>query len=77
MSFRQLMADGLRQSRYSAPPPLPRPTLGTRIQATPCFGDHESPPLMGTIVYVHNTHYYYTVEFDLRFRQSYKWGDTK
>lgn len=63
--------------RLPAPPPLPRPTLGQRIQAVPSFGSDERPLAWGTITYIHNTHRWYTVTFDKGYRQSYQWGCTR
>lgn len=71
-----LVAD-MKTSRIPAPPPLPRPTLGARVQATPVLGDVEAAHIWGTVTYIHNTHFWYTVTFDAGYRQSYQWGCTR
>lgn len=72
---------GLLKMRYAtnrpAPPPLPRPTLGARIQATTDFGGDENRLAWGTVTYIHATHFWYQVTFDAGYRQCYQWGCTK
>lgn len=69
---------GLRQMRNAArrsmPTPLPRPTLGARVQATTEFGGDEHRRAWGTIAYIHETHFWYQVTFDAGYRQCYQWG---
>lgn len=64
-------------NKRSGPPPLPRPTLGARIMAMPHIGDHETSMMPGTIDYIHETHHWYRVLFDLGFHQCYQWGTIK
>lgn len=63
--------------KRGGPPPLPRPTLGARIMAMPYIGDHESQLMPGTIDYIHETHHWYRVRFDIGFCQCYQWGTIK
>jgi len=64
-------------NKRSGPPPLPRPTLGARIMAMPYIGDHDSALMPGTIDYIHETHFWYRVRFDMGFCQCYQWGSIK
>ena len=59
------------------PMELKRPVIGERIMATPYLGAHESSPIPGTIDYVHDTHMWYRVCFDIGFKESYRWGETR
>ena len=63
--------------KRGGPPPLPRPTLGARIMAMPYIGDHESQLMPGTIDYIHETHHWHRVRFDIGFCQCYQWGTIK
>lgn len=74
--FAGLVAD-MKTSRIPAPPPLPRPTLGQRIQAVPNYGGDEHKLAWGTVTYIHGTHHWYQVTFDAGYRQSYQWGCTR
>ena len=67
----------LALTKRSSPPPLPRPTLGARIMAMPYIGDHDSALMPGTIDYIHETHHWYRVRFDMGFCQCYQWGSIK
>lgn len=72
---------GLRQmrsaERRNMPKPLPRPTLGQRVQITTEFGKDERKLSWGTITYIHDKHHWYQVTFDAGYRQCYQWGCTK
>ena len=59
------------------PKPLPRPTLGARIQCTPTLGFVEETPLPCTVIDINDQHHHYTVQFDAGYRQTYQWGTTK
>lgn len=54
-----------------------KPVLGSRIMATPYIGARENSPIPGTIDYVHDTHMWYRVCFDIGIKESYQWGETK
>lgn len=76
-SLRAEWCRAIALNKRSGPPPLPRPTLGARIMAMPYIGDHESPMMPGTIDYIHETHHWYRVRFDIGFCQCYQWGSVK
>lgn len=75
-----LTADERRKAagilRRGEPNPLPRPTLGARIQAVPCLGV-ETGPVCGTVSFIHETHLWYEVAFEKGYRQCYQWGCTQ
>lgn len=64
-------------SNRKMPRPLPRPTLGARVLATPTLGDVEAVPVWGTITFIHETHFWYEVTFDRGYRNCFQWGCTK
>lgn len=70
------LARDVTSCRRPIPRPLPRPTLGQRIQAVPCVGT-DSDCRWGTVTYIHDTHFWYTITFDAGYRQSYQWGCTR
>jgi len=71
------MRRSLLYDHLPPPEPRPRPELGKRVQVTPHIGDHYSPPVWGTIVQIHETHYWYRVRLDLGFMECYQWGTTE
>lgn len=70
------LRNALGEQKRPSPRPLPRPTLGQRVQAVPCAGT-DSDCRWGTVTYIHDTHYWYTVTFDAGYRQCYQWGCTR
>lgn len=66
----------LEATKRKSPPPLPRPTLGARIQTDPGHDDREKHLAWGTITFIHETHFWYMVTFDAGYRRCYQWGCT-
>ena len=51
------------------------PQVGDRLMEKPYFGiDNLTDPIPCTVVYVNESHGFYTVLFDSGYRQSYKFG---